>query len=83
MNKADQARRTAVEIKFAGADVTKDIKPYLLSVTYTDNEEDAADDLQIRIQDRDGVWLTSWLEEVIQAAAAEDQRHYQAVELGE
>lgn len=70
MNKQDQARRTAVEIKFAGVDTTKDIRPYLLSVTYTDNEEDEADDLQIRIHDRDNVWLTSWLEEVIQAAAA-------------
>ncbi len=70
MNKADQARRTAVEIKFAGADITQDIKPYLLSVVYIDNEEDKADDLQIRIHDRDTVWLTSWLEDVIQAAAA-------------
>lgn len=70
MNKQDQARRTAVEITFDGADITKDIKPYLLSVTYTDNEEDAADDLQIRIQDRDNVWLQNWLEKVIQAAAA-------------
>lgn len=70
MHKQDQARRTAVEITFDGADITKDIKPYLLSVTYTDNEEDAADDLQIRIQDRDAVWQQSWLEKVIQAAAA-------------
>ncbi len=70
MSKADQTRRTAVEIKFAGVDITQDIKPYLLSVAYTDNEEDGADDLQIRIHDRDNVWLTSWLEEVIQAAAA-------------
>lgn len=70
MNKADQARRTSVEIKFDGTDITQDIKPYLLSVTYTDNEEDEADDLQIKIQDRDNVWLTNWLEEAIQAAAA-------------
>lgn len=70
MSKEDQARRTSVDIFFDGADITQDITPYLLSVTYTDNEEDAADDLQIKIQDRDNVWLTSWLEEVIQAAAA-------------
>jgi len=70
MNKDDQARRTSVELTFDGVDITKDIKPYLLSVTYTDNEEDAADDLQIKIQDREGVWLQSWLEEIIQAAAA-------------
>jgi phage protein D len=70
MSKQDQARRTAVEITFDGADITKDIKPYLLSVSYTDNEEDAADDLQIKIQDRDVVWQQSWLEKAIQAAAA-------------
>jgi phage protein D len=73
MNKADQARRTAVEIKFAGADITQDIKPYLLSVVYTDNEEDKADDLQIRIHDRDTVCRRK----------AEDQRHHQTGELGE
>ena len=70
MNKSDQARRTAVEINFDGTDITKDIKPYLLGITYTDNEEDTADDLQIRIQDRGNIWLQSWLEEVIRAAAA-------------
>lgn len=70
MNKDDQARRTSVDITFDGVDITKDIEPYLLSVTYTDNEEDAADDLQFQIQDREAVWLKSWLDELIQAAAA-------------
>lgn len=66
----NQSRRTAVEISFDGTDITEDIRPYLRSVTYTDNEEDTADDLQIRLQDREGLWLTGWLNEAVQAAAA-------------
>lgn len=66
----NQSRRTAVELSFDGTDITEDIRPYLLSVTYTDNEEDAADDLQIRLQDREGLWITGWLTEAVQAAAA-------------
>lgn len=70
MSKQDQSRRTAVDIIIDGVDITNDIKPYLLSVAYTDNEEDEADDLQVKIHDRDDIWLQSWLEELIQAAAA-------------
>lgn len=63
------ARRTAVSITFAGTDITDDIRPYLKSLTYTDDEDDLADDLKIEVQDRDGVWLEHWLEEAVEAAA--------------
>lgn len=63
------ARYSSADIFFQGADITQDIAPYLLSVTYTDNEEDETDDLQIKLQDRDSIWLTSWLNEAIDAAA--------------
>lgn len=69
MNHADLSRRTEVEIVFDGADITNSIKPYLLSVTYTDNEEGETDDLQVKVQDRDGEWLQSWLDRAIAAAA--------------
>ena len=49
---------------FGGIDITKSIQPYLLSISYTDNEEDETDDLQIKIQDRDDLWLTQWLDEI-------------------
>ncbi len=65
----DLARRTAAQIAFAGVDITNDIKPYFLSVTYIDNEEDATDDLQIKLQDRDDVWLQKWLTSAVDAAA--------------
>lgn len=65
----NQARRTSIEVFFSGVDITADIKKYLLSLSYTDNEEDEADDLQIKLQDRDCIWLESWLNSTIQAAA--------------
>ncbi len=64
------ARRTVVEIAFDGVDITGSIQPYLESFVYTDNEADEADDIQIKLQDRDSLWLESWLEQAIQAAAA-------------
>ena len=70
MSKSSLARRTVIEIAFDGVDITESIQPYLLSVTYTDNEEDEADDLQITLQDRDRIWMEQWLMEAIEAAAA-------------
>lgn len=70
MSEQNMARRTMVDFFFDGVDITTSIHPYLLSATYTDNEEDETDDLQIRLQDRDGIWLTKWLNDAVQAAAS-------------
>ena len=66
---SDAARRTEVSIAFDGTDITRDIKPYFLSLTYTDDEDDLADDLKIDLQDRDGVWVEQWLTQAVEAAA--------------
>lgn len=55
------ARRTAIRLIFEGADISADVNKYLLSMTYTDNEEDKTDDLQLSLDDREGVWLGNWL----------------------
>lgn len=65
-----EARRAEVKLVFDGVDITSDLKQFFLSLTYTDNEEDEADDLQLKLQDRNQEWLESWLEECIAAAAA-------------
>ena len=70
MSDRDAARRVHAEIAFAGADITESIRKHLISVTYTDNEEDGTDDLQIRVADRDGVWVAEWLGDAISAAAS-------------
>lgn len=70
MSESSIARRTAVQISFAGVDITDDIRPYFMSLTYTDSEEDETDDLQIKLQDRGGMWACQWLTDMIDAAAA-------------
>lgn len=69
MSNADQARRTDIEVTFGGVNITPSMKKYLISLTYTDNEEDETDDLQIKLHDRDSIWLTEWLNTAIHAAA--------------
>ena len=70
MSNPNQARRVSAQIFFQGVDITGSMRPYLLSATYTDREEDGTDDLQLKLQDRDDVWLKKWLTDVIDAAAS-------------
>lgn len=62
MSESTLARRTEIAVKISGVDVSNDINKYLLSMTYTDHEEDKTDDLSISLDDREGVWLLDWLE---------------------
>ncbi|MCC8080177.1 MAG: SH3 domain-containing protein [Oscillospiraceae bacterium] len=64
------ARRAECEVAFDGADITSSIRPYLLSLTYTDNEEDETDDLQIKLADRENLWREHWLTNAVDAAAS-------------
>ena len=75
MSDKSLARRTVVEVTFDGVDISKSIRQYFLSMTYTDNEEDQADDLQIKLQDRDSIWMEQWLNDAIDAAASTSMRN--------
>lgn len=66
------ARRAKMLIKFDGVDITDDIAPYFLAGTYIDNDDGQSDDLQITLQDRDKVWLFSWLQDAVNAAAGDN-----------
>ena len=55
------ARRAVIRLTFEGVDISADINRNLLSLSYTDNEEDKTDDLQLSLDDREGVWLGNWL----------------------
>lgn len=61
MSNSNLARRTEIKIFFENVDISAKIRDYLLSMTYTDNEEDKADDLQLTLDDREGIWLGDWL----------------------
>lgn len=69
MSSADNARRADIELVFASVKTAKKLKPYLLSMEYTDEEDGTLDDLQIRIQDRDSAWLQGWVNDMVTAAA--------------
>lgn len=58
-----RARRTKAYITYEGKDISKDLENYLISISYTDNEEDKADDLQINLEDKEGTWVSDWLEQ--------------------
>ncbi len=70
MSSKDLARRTEIMLTFEGTDISADINKYLISMSYTDNEEDKTDDLQITLDDRENIWLGEWLNTPAQPAAA-------------
>jgi phage protein D len=54
--------RTPVwRLGIAGKDVTREVSPFVLSVTYTDHAYGQSDDVQITVEDRDGLWRGPWL----------------------
>lgn len=55
-----EARRTTVEIEWAGKDVTTDLAPHLLSLSYADHLTGSADSLNFDLEDREGKWSGDW-----------------------
>ena len=62
MSAAGLARRTEVRLTLDGVDITQDVNKYLISLAYSDNEDGKADDLQVVLDDREGVWMGGWLD---------------------
>ncbi|MGL1931758.1 MAG: contractile injection system protein, VgrG/Pvc8 family [Desulfotalea sp.] len=52
-----------VIITYDGKDISAALAPYLLGVTYTDNEDGKADDLNISLEDSEHYWQDSWFPE--------------------
>lgn len=57
------ARRCLVMVSYNGKDISADLQQYLKSVSYTDNMSGEADDLQLTLEDRQGLWQASWMPE--------------------
>lgn len=53
----------AVQISYEQKDITADITPYLLSLSYTDYLGGQSDELQVDFEDVDGRWLRGWYPE--------------------
>lgn len=64
-------RRAFVEVSYEGKNITSDISPEMLSLTYNDNESGKSDDLAISIKDEDFLWSNEWFPnkgDIIEAA---------------
>ena len=69
MSNVNLARQATAQVVFNGVDISLYVNSDLISLTYTDNEEDAADDLQIKVLDREKNWLQKWLDTLVSNAA--------------
>lgn len=54
------ARRAYPKIAYNKKDITRSMLPYLKSLEFTDSLTGQADDLQITLEDRNGLWLETW-----------------------
>ena len=57
---AHPARSAEVVIVYEGKDISRDIAPYLVSFSYTDNASGKADDISVTLEDREGRWRDPW-----------------------
>lgn len=57
------ARRSKLLLLYNNKNISEEIDQYLLSFTYTDHANGKADDLQITLEDREGLWRSEWFPE--------------------
>lgn len=66
---SELSRRAWLEIKYTpageteGKDISEDVSKYLISMSYTDNLSDAADDVTLTLEDRAQLWMEDWFPE--------------------
>lgn len=56
----DETRRVEVELIYEGANISRDIAPLMIDLTYTDNAHGQDDDLSLTLEDREGYWRGEW-----------------------
>lgn len=47
-------------LTIAGTDVSAELAPMALSITYTDNLEESADEVEVTLENRDRRWMHAW-----------------------
>ena len=58
------ARRIIPHIAYNSVDISNDLANYLISIDYTDILSGYADDLQLNLEDKDGLWQSAWFPEM-------------------
>ena len=52
--------RASLQVTYEGRDISRAIAPFITSFSYTDHDGGKADDLQISLEDCDGLWKRGW-----------------------
>lgn len=55
-----KAHQPTYEIVYNGRNITSDILPYVLSFGYTDKTAGETDELELTVEDRNGLWINQW-----------------------
>lgn len=55
--------RPAFELIYKGVDIASEIAPHLVRCTYTDELDGKSDEIEVEVQDRDGLWRGPWCPE--------------------
>lgn len=61
MSDIDGLRRTQLAVSINNVDLSENINAHLLSATFTDVEDGASDDLELKLEDRDNAIVGTWL----------------------
>lgn len=56
-------RRAALQISYENVDISEDLAPYLNNFSYSDFSSGKADDFQVTLEDRAGLWKNDWYPE--------------------
>jgi phage protein D len=56
----EEIRRAHLQLSYDGTDISADLAPYLLSASYRDHAHGKADDLQLTLEDKQGLWRGVW-----------------------
>lgn len=56
----ETVRKPAFKIVYDGKDITQDITGNVVSISYTDNDEKEADEIEISVEDVEAFWRNSW-----------------------
>lgn len=57
------ARSSSLNITYKGKDISKDISTSLLSFTYSDNEHGKADEIELVLENKKGLWVDTYYPE--------------------
>ena len=52
-----------ISLSYESKNITADISPFFLELTYTDNLKGESDGLDVKLEDVDGRWISSWYPE--------------------